>query len=148
MDRDTETLERQHTRRLLLMLLGMAVGTLGFVAGEVLEIADAGLGWRMAASLVTVAGWLTFGLVLIAASRLDRREMLTSVVDDERVAHLRGRAYEFGFAAVMLLHIVLLVGGDVLRKFVGVELGVDFVANLTISVGVIAALGRFLYLNR
>jgi hypothetical protein len=145
---DTETLERRHTRRLQLMLLGMAVGTLGFVAGELLEIAGTDPGWRLTVSLVAIAGWLTFGFALLAASRSDHREVLTSVVDDERVAHLRGRAYTFGFAALLLLHIVLLVGGDVARKFAGIELSVDFVANLTISTGVIAALGRFLYLNR
>jgi len=49
---------------------------------------------------------------------------------------------------VLLLQVILLVGNDVLGKLAGVEVTVDFVVNLTISVGVIAALGRFLYLNR
>jgi len=78
---DAEILERRHTRRLQLMLFGMAAGTLGFTA-------------------------------------------------------------------VLLLQVILLVGNDVLGKLAGVEVTVDFVVNLTISVGVIAALGRFLYLNR
>lgn len=145
---DTEALERRHTRRLQLMLLGMGVGTLGFVTGELLEIADAGPGWRLAVALVAMAGWLTFAFALIAAARFDRQEVLTSAVDDERVAYLRGRSYQFGFAAVLLLQVILLVGSDVLSKFAGVELTVDLVVNLTISVAVIASLGRFLYLNR
>ncbi|WP_405224309.1 hypothetical protein [Lentisalinibacter sediminis] len=145
---DAETLERRHTRRLQVMLLGMAVGTLGFTGGELLEMTGIGGGWAVALSLLTLAGWLTFAAALIAAARLDSRELLTSVVDDERVAYLRGQSFQFGFAAVLLLQVILLVGSDVLRKFAGVELTVDFVVNLTISVGVLAALGRFLYLNR
>lgn len=145
---DAEMLERRHTRRLQVMLLGMAVGTLGFTGGELLEMTGVGGRWTVALSLVTLAGWLTFLAALIAASRLDSSEVLTSVVEDERVVHLRGRAFQFGFAAVLLLQVLLLVGNDVGRKFGGVEMTVDFVVNLTLSTGVIAALGRFLYLNR
>jgi len=145
---DAEILERRHTRRLQAMLFGMAVGTLGFTGGELLEMSGVGGVWAVALSLITLAGWLTFLAALIAASRLDSSEVLTSVVDDERVAHLRGRAFQAGFAAVLLLQVLLLVASDALRKFAGVEMTVDFVVNLTLSVGVITALGRFLYLNR
>ncbi len=145
---DTETLERRHTRRMQVMLLGMAVGTIGFTGGELLEMTGVGGGWAVALSLLTLAGWLTFGAALVAAARLDSGEVMTSVADDERVAHLRGRSFQFGFAAVLLLQVILLVGSDVLSKFAGVAMAVDFVVNLTISVGVIASLGRFLYLNR
>lgn len=140
--------EQRHDRFQLIMLIGLIIGIVGFVLDEALEFFAAAQSLDLFASVLSLFGFLIFAGALIAAAQANRTERLSSVIDDERVSHIRFLAYQFGFATVIVLQIVMLPGADLVRGVTGIEPAMSTAASLTLMTGIAAALGRFLYLNR
>ncbi|MEM9305433.1 MAG: hypothetical protein AAGE01_25210 [Pseudomonadota bacterium] len=130
-----------------IMLIGLLVGIFGFCANEICEQLGVTGGWSIAASVVTLIGFLGFAAGLVGM-RQPSGEVLTSVIDDERISFLRSHAYAYAFGAIIVLQVTMLLFGDGLARLTGIELGMGFAAMLTLLVGLATALGRFMVLNR
>ncbi len=140
--------EQRHDRFQLIMLIGPITGIVGFVLDEALEFVAAAESLDLFASVLSLFGFLIFAGALIAAAQTNRTELVSSVIDDERVSHIRFLAYQVGFATVIVLQIVMLLGADLVRGMTGIEPAMSTAASLTLMTGIAAALGHFLYLNR
>jgi hypothetical protein len=147
---DLERIEQRYDRRIWLMLAGLVVGITAMSVDEVLRILDSDIDKRLdlAITLCSLAGWLVVVGVLFALSRSDDSEMLAAPVDDERVQENRWRAYQFAFNAVLVTQLVFMIGGAFLQKTTGFNPSLSLTANLTIGIGLAAALFRFQQLNR
>ena len=130
------------------MLIGLIIGIVAFVLDGQLAYFTAGHSLDLLATLLTLSGFLLFAGALTAAARAKQAELLSSVIDDERVCRIRFLAYQFRFATLIVLQMVLLVGVDLLRGMTGIEPAMITAASLTLMTGIAAALGRFLYSNR
>lgn len=147
---DLERIEQRYDRRIWLMLAGLVVGITAMSVDEVLRILDAEVAqWLdLAISACSLAGWLIVAGVLIALSRSNDAEMLAAPVDDERVQENRWRAYQFAFNVVLASQLVFMIGGAFLSKYASFNPSLSLTANLTIGIGLAAALFRFQQLNR
>jgi hypothetical protein len=132
------------------MLAGLVVGITAMSIDEVFRILEADVDkWLdLAITLCSLAGWLVVVGVLFALSRSNDSEMLAAPVDDERVQENRWRAYQFAFNAVLVTQLVFMIGGAFLQKSTGFSPSLSLTANLTIGIGLVAALLRFQQLNR
>ncbi|MEE4173328.1 MAG: hypothetical protein V2I57_03670 [Xanthomonadales bacterium] len=147
---DLERIEQRYDRRIWFMLAGLVIGITAMSVDEVFRILDADLEkWLdLALSICSLAGWLIVAGVLIALSRSNDSEMLAAPVDDERVQENRWRAYQFAFNAVLASQLIFMVGGAALQKYASFNPSLSLTANLTIGIGLAAALFRFQQLNR
>jgi len=143
-----DQIEAKHDRLQRYILLGASVGSIGFALQELVKLLDGPDSVYLLLTVVTLSGWLIGAWAMIATSSLVKEKGIENILKDERLARIRGKSFEFGFAALLATQIVLLVGNDVLIKFTDVELTVSFATNLSIAVAFVASLGRFVYLNR
>lgn len=144
----TEELEERRDRLQITMWVGVTVGAFGLALQELCEMIGLGGGLVVALALVTLAGWVTFAIALFRATRIAKAENTGAILEDERRDQLRAESFKFGFVAIMSVQVLGLVSSDLLAAFTDVPLSVSFMATLSIAVGVTAALGRFVHLNR
>ncbi len=130
------------------MLIGLIIGMVAFVLDGQLAYFTAGHSLDLLATLLTLSGFLLFAGALTAAARAKQAELLSSVIDDERVSRMRFLANQPGLATLIVLQMVPLAGADLLRGMPGIEPAMTTAASLALMTGLAAALGRFLYLNR
>lgn len=147
---DLERIEQRYDRRIWIMIAGLVVGLTAMSVSEVFRILDTELDKSvdLAITFCSLAGWLVVVGVLFSLSRGNDSEMLAAPVDDERVRENRWRAYEFAFSAVLVTQLVFMIGGAALQKTTGFNPSLSLTANLTIGIGLAAALIRFQQLNR
>lgn len=143
-----EKIEEKHDRMQRLIFLGASVGSIGFALQELIKLLDGPDSIYLLLTVVTLAGWLIGAWAMIATSSLMKEKGIENILNDERFERIRGKSFEFGFAALLAAQITLLVGNDMLIKFTDIELTVSFATNLSIAVAFVASLGRFVYLNR
>lgn len=148
--KDLEQIEQRYDRRIWLMIGGLILGISAMAVDEVFRILETDLDQRidLAITVCSGVGWLIVLGVLFTLSRADNSEMLTAPVDDERVQENRWRAYQFAFNAVLVTQLFLMVAGAFLQKSTGFNPSLSLTANLTIGIGLAAALIRFQQLNR
>jgi hypothetical protein len=130
------------------MLIGLIIGIVAFVLGRQLAYFTAGQSLELLATPLSLFGFLVFAGAPIAAAQASRTGPLPSVMNDERVSHVRFLACQFGFATVMVLQIVMLPGADLVRGMTGMEPTMSTAASLALMTAIAAALGRCLNLNR
>jgi len=147
---DLERIEKRYDRRIGWMLFGLAVGVTSMTVAELLIILDKPSTpfFGLTLSAFILSGWAIVLVMLFTLSRDNDLEMLAAPVDDERVRDNRLRAYQFAFSTVLTVQLVLMIGGALLKKFYGIDLSLNLTANLTIGLGLAAALFRFQQLNR
>jgi cytosine/uracil/thiamine/allantoin permease len=145
---ETERNEGILERNQDLMLIGLAVGAVGFVGQEIADLAGAADAIGLGAALLTLAGMLTFAYALVRNSKFNDSEMLTGVIDDERSRFVRYASYSIGFAAVIALQVAVAVGVPILGKLGLTAPTAPFFAALTIFVGLITALVSYRRLDR
>lgn len=147
---DLERLEKRYDRRIWIILIGLVIGISGMTVSEVYRILGTELDRVMDLSIsgVTMVGWLLVVAMLFSLSRANDSEMLASPVNDERVQENRWRAYQFAFNTVLIVQLVMMIAGAVLLKTTSFVPSLSLTANLTIGVGLFAALFRFQQLNR
>lgn len=147
---ELERLEQRYDRRIWLMIAGLILGLTAMSVDEVLRIlgADIDKTLDLAISGCALAGWAIVVAVLFSLSRGNDSEMLAAPVDDERVQENRWRAYQFAFSAVLVTQLVFMIGGAFLQKSIDFNPSLALTANLTIGIGLAAALIRFQQLNR
>ncbi len=116
---------------------------------EGLELAGRDSGTDMLAlSALTIAGYLTFVVGLLAGKISGNRELLGAVAADERVRAIRGDAFTWGFSAMLVFQVLVLVGVPVVGRISGVAIPAEILANLSIGTGIVAAFSRYLWLDR
>lgn len=139
-------IEAQHDRIQVFVAVALCVGVLGQFAGEVLEIAGAGRGPGLTASVVALAGWLgvVIGFVRMASlSKRDDGSWLDTITRDERTAVSRARAVQTGFGATLATALVFMLASGFVQA-----ISVDFACSMVIGVGLAAATVRFVIENR
>ncbi|NNE42717.1 MAG: hypothetical protein HKN12_00785 [Gemmatimonadetes bacterium] len=148
----TTDLEKLQTRRLWLLLIGITLGAFGAAGDEITAMLGKPQPADGIVNGITLGAW---GLFIFAAFFIKAgsrgghcRELLTDVVDDERVRETRNRSYVFGFNVMLMSQVVIMLTGLVLERIGIPNPNMQFVANLNIGIGIAAAVGRFLYLNR
>ncbi|MEM9385950.1 MAG: hypothetical protein AAGA68_12875 [Pseudomonadota bacterium] len=144
---DIENLERRHDRLQMWMLIGITVGSLGFAGQELIQLLKGPKAAELGLAVLTLVGWLIGAAAILSSSSLRKERGIENLLGDERLANLRGEAFQFGFVALLITQVVLLVGNEMLLRLTEVELTVAFAANLSIAVAVVSSLGRFVQLN-
>ena len=135
------------------MMVGITTGVVGLISQEIVSFLDGGTTWDLTASGVTLAGWFFFIFALIRLKSLrhnigQKGDLLTGVIDDERVQANRSNAFSFGLTAAMVWQICVIVGVPLMAKFTDFTLTAVLVANVTIGIAIVASIGRFLHLER
>ena len=143
-----DDIESRHDRLQLFIFAGVALGSTAFALQELVDMLDGSDAVYVALTVVALLGWLTACWGMYSTTQLVKDKGIERILNDERFARNRSSAFEFGFAAVLIVQIALMVGHDVLRKFADIAVTVGFATNLSIAVALIASLGRFVYLNR
>ena len=150
---DVRKFELFYERYQLLMIAGISLGVIGLVGQELVAFWEAGKTWDLTASGVTVFGWMCFMFALIRLRYLrhnlgQKGDLLTGVIDDERVQANRSNAYSFGLTAALVWQLCIIVGVPFMAKVSDFELTAVLAANVTLGVAIVASIGRFLYLER
>ncbi len=145
---DAELISERNQR---LIAIGAVLGSLMLAAQHVL-IASHVHGWiTSAVSVTSLVGWVLFGIGMILNVRLKRtpegRAFSEHAARDERIIAIRAKSFAFGFAAMMLFQVVLIVLSVVLGHLETELLSVPVVAPATVAVGVIGAVLRFQILS-
>ena len=145
-------IEKTQTRRLWLILIGITAGALGAAGDEITAMLGKPEPADGIVNAVGLGGWALFVFAAFfikgAGGKGYCKELLTDVVDDERVRDTRNRAYVYGFNAFLVFQVVVMLTGAILEKSGIPNPNMQFVANMSIGVGIVSAIGRFLYLNR
>jgi len=145
---DLAELEQKHDRLQTHILIGVSIGAVGSALSELLELTGSPLPLDMFLSILTMAGWVFAIWALIRTANVAKHPQFKVLARDERYASLRAEACAAGFAAMIVVQLVFLIGNDVLNKLIETDLNASFVASTSIAIGFVASLGRFVYLNR
>jgi hypothetical protein len=140
----TELLDRSR-RRMLMGLLSALIAWVALRIWGVLGASESGAVDLTLTGLLILGGavWLLYLVRMIGyahAARADRS--LLDALYDERVRANRRRAFSFGFVAVLVSQLVMLVAS------IGADLPVGLVVNLTLAVAIASAIGAFLVYDR
>ena len=145
---DQDSLEQRHDRLQKFIFFGVAIGSTGFALQELLHMLGGNPPVHVALTVASLAGWIFACWAMYSTSSLVKEKGLEKILQDERLRTLRYKAFEFGFASLLTVQILLMVSNDFLNKFTDVQLTVSFAANLSIAVALMSSFGRFVYLNR
>ena len=145
---DVELLSERNQR---LIAFGAVLGSLMLAAQHVLIAAHFHGWYSVAASTVSIIGWAVFGLGMFLNVRLKRtpagRAFSEHASHDERIIIIRSQSFAFGFAAMMLFQVLLIVLSVVFGHLETELLSVPVVAPATIAAGVTGAALRFQILS-
>jgi hypothetical protein len=130
------------------MAAGLAVGTIALAISNLASSLQMDAGWLVAVDVLILLGWITFAGALISATRAEETEVLPSAVAEAQDLYYRGRAYTFGFVAMMATQVLILLGDAYLIQTAGATLDVGFVATFSMGVGLLFSLLRYIQLNR
>ncbi len=144
----TDDTDAAYLRLQVKLLAGMAVGAIAATASELVELLDGPEATGILLSALTILGWSYAAWALMRNSIASQRGDFSALENDELYTSFRASSFTTGFGAMLITQIIFLVGGDVLAKFSQIELSVSFAAATSISIGLIAALSRFVYLSR
>ncbi len=142
----TERLDRSRRR----MLVGLLLALIAWIAMRIVGLLGASgnqpLAIVLAGSLI-LGGvvWLFYLARMIGYANAVRGggdRPLREVLIDERVRSNRLRAFSFGFGAVLVSQLVMLVAS------VQADIPVGLVVNLTLAVAIASAIGAFLVCDR
>ena len=145
---DQGSLEQRHDRLQLFIFVGVALGSIGFAAQEFVELLGGNAPIHILLTVVSLAGWLLACWGMYATTKIVREQGIDKILEDERFAMIRSKAFEFGFASLMIVQVLLLVSSEILSSFAGIQITGAFAAYLSIAVELTTSLGRFVYLNR
>lgn len=134
--------------RLRLMAAGLAVGTVALAVSNLASSLQMDAGWLVAVDVLILMGWVTFAGALISATRAEEPDDLPTPVAEAKDLYYRGRAYTFGFVAMMATQVLILIGDGFLSRSAGASLDVGFVATFSMGVGLLFSLLRYIQLNR
>ncbi|MEM7136020.1 MAG: hypothetical protein AAF500_05540 [Myxococcota bacterium] len=141
-------IEERRDRLQITMFAGITAGSGGLALQELCKM----LGFEgvpvVVLALLSLIGWMVFAVATVRMTRIAKASSTGMVLEDERRDQLRAESLKFGFVGVLAVQCLALVGDQVLGGLTAPALTVSFVATLSIAVGVIAGLGRFVYLNR
>lgn len=145
---DVELLSERNQR---LIAFGAILGILMLVAQHVL-VALHLHGWVIiATSLVSFIGWALFLFGTYLNMRLKRtpegKAFTEHAAHDERIIIIRSQSFAFGFTAMMLFQVLLIVLSVVFGHLDTELLSVPVIAPATIAAGITGALLRFQFLS-
>ncbi|MEM7437208.1 MAG: hypothetical protein AAF436_18780 [Myxococcota bacterium] len=141
-------IEERRDRLQITMFAGITAGSGGLALQELCKMIGLEGAPVVVLALLSLIGWLVFAIATIRMTRIAKAGGTGIVLEDERRDQLRAESLKFGFVGVMAVQCLALMGDQVLDGLTALPLTVSFVATLSIAVGVIAGLGRFVYLNR
>ncbi len=148
---DSNDIELLSERNQRLIAYGAVLGSV-MLAIQHIMIAAHFHGWHtVTTSIVSIIGWAVFGLGLFLNVRLKRtpegRAFTEHAAHDERIIIIRSQSFAFGFAAMMLFQVLLIVLSVVFGHLETELLSVPVVAPATIAAGVTGAVLRFQILS-
>jgi len=143
-----DDIESRHDRLQRYIFVGVALGSASFTLQELVDMLDGLQAIYVALTVVALIGWLTACWGMYSTGQLAKEKGVERILNDERFARNHSSAFEFGFAAVLVVQIALMVGHDLLQKTTDVAVTIGVATNLSIAVALTASLGRFVYLNR
>ena len=132
--------------------LGAIIGSVALAAQHMVESVHAARWITLTVALISLGGWLLFGVSLLRMRRLGLspagKIYNANAVRDERMKMVRLESFTFGFAAVLIFQVLVVVAWVFAHDVHGGLLSVPVVAPTTIAVGVTASLIRFQILSK
>ena len=142
-----EALDQDRRRMLVGALIGFSMWQGSWIVSHALPRGTAALGAQFALALVSLVGWAFWGFYLFRILRWTRRvradDSLAAALNDERVKLARIKASALAFHAVMETQAILLIA-----SVISGSIPAAMVAQVSILVGIVAAMGGFLAYER